>query len=92
MSHMSELDAEARQAILSGSSTMDLIDELEKRVNPEKAEYDPGAVMVYAMQGGEEGVIVKYVPYGYEGKDKKPETVRYGIYNARIIVVIENDK
>lgn len=66
-----------------------LVDELERRVNPEKPEYESGAIQVYGFSHGEEGVIVKYVPYGQMGLDKKPETLRYGIYDARILVVID---
>jgi hypothetical protein len=76
---------------LATVSATDLLNELEKRIDPSKAEYDPGAITVHAFQHGEEGVIVKYVPYGQMGLDKKPETLQYGIYNARVIVVIEEE-
>jgi hypothetical protein len=77
---------------LSGIPTEDLVNELERRVDPEKPEWEPGNVIIHAMLHGEEGVIVKYVPYGLQGLDKKPETVQYGIYNARIIVVQDEER
>lgn len=76
---------------LKDATAKELVDELEKRVDPSKQECDPGAITVHAFQYGEEGVIVKYVPCGYEGKDKKPETLQYGIYGARVIVVVEGE-
>jgi hypothetical protein len=76
---------------LSSATLKEMIDEIERRKDPEKNEWDPGYVDVHAFQFGEEGVIVKYVPYGPMGLDKKPETARYGIYNARIIVVNDEE-
>jgi hypothetical protein len=76
---------------LSTATTEELLNEIERRIDPEKQEYDPGAITVHAFQHGEEGVIVRYVPYGFEGLEKKPETVQYGIYNARIIIVVESE-
>ena len=72
---------------LSTATIKELADELEKRVDPTKPEWDPGAVTVYAVQHGEEGVITKFVPFGYQGELKKPENICFGIYNARILVV-----
>ena len=86
---MSELDAQTRQEYLSDISTKELADELERRVLPNQPEYDPGAVKVHGCSHGEEGVIVKYIPYGDMGLGKKPETQQYGIYDARIIVVVD---
>lgn len=71
--------------------TTKLIDELEKRVDPKIAEYAPGAISVYAMQGSDEGVIVRYFQCGSHGMDKRPETLRYGIYRARIIVAVDEE-
>jgi len=70
-------------------TTKELVDELERRVDPEKQECDHGAITVHGFSRGEEGVIVKYVPYGQMGLDKKPKTLQYGIYDARILVVID---
>ena len=72
---------------LTAATTKELADELERREDQTKPEWAPGAVRVHGFSCGEEGVIVKYTPYGYQGGDKKGETVQYGIYNARIIVV-----
>ena len=81
--------AEEIRATLAAISTKDLVDELERRVDPDKPEYDPGAITVHGFSYGEEGVIVKYVPYGQMGFSKKPETLQFGIYNARVLVVID---
>ena len=70
----------------------DLVDELEQRFDPDKNEYDPGVVNIHSFHCGEEGVIVKYEPCGLEGKDKKPRTLQYGIYNARILVMNDDER
>jgi hypothetical protein len=74
-------------ADLSVISTKELADELERRVDPEKPEYELGSIQVHGFSYGDEGVIVRYVPYGDMGLDKKSETLQFGIYNARIFVV-----
>jgi hypothetical protein len=74
------------------ATTEEILNEIERRIDPSKELYDPGAITVHAFQHGEEGVIVRYVPYGQTGLDKKPETVQFGIYNARIIVVVEEQQ
>ena len=83
---------EEMKKLLSTFTTKDLIDEIERRIDPNKEEYEPGAITVHDFHHSEEGVINKFVPYGYEGTLKRPENLQYGIYNARIIVVRDDDQ
>lgn len=76
---------------LSDVSIKDLADELGRRGKPTQTGYDFGDVFVHGFGYGEEGVIVRYMPCGQMGLNKKPETVQYGIYNARIFVVIDEE-
>lgn len=92
MSHMSELNADELRECLSDVPTRELADELERRFDPNKNEWDPGCVNIHGFRCGDEGVIVKYEPYGPMGLDKKPRTLQYGIYDARIIVVNDDER
>jgi hypothetical protein len=75
------------QPDFTGVTVKELADELERRVVPDQPEYASGSVKVHSFHRGEEGVIVKYIPVGEMGLEKKPETQQWGIYNSRILVV-----
>lgn len=53
------------------------------------ASFDNGEIVTeYPIQKNEEGVINKYVPFGFQGMEKKSENIAWGIYGpARILVV-----
>ena len=65
---------------LQAFSTAELVNELCKREG----------VKEYKIFRNEEGVINKYIPSGFEGKEKTPENLAWGIYHpARILAVTD---